>query len=144
VSELARALASLRIIGDDLVPSEVTELLGCEPTRGWAKRDTVTFPGATQTRTASFGMWSLHADETSPADVDAQVNALLGRLDPDLAAWAELRGKYDINLLCGWFMQTGNEGLSIAPESMTMLGARGIRLELDLYGGSGGDEDSAD
>jgi Domain of unknown function (DUF4279) len=130
------------MIGDDLVPSEVTELLGCEPTRGWAKGDTVTFHGVT--RTASFGMWSLHADETSPADVDAQVNALLGRLDPDLAVWAELRGKYDINLFCGWFMQRGNEGLSLAPESMTTLGARGIRLELDLDGGSGDDEDSPD
>lgn len=133
MAELARALATLRIIGDDLIPAEVTELLGCEPTTGWTKGDTRTFGGAT--RIASFGKWSLQADETSPGDMDAQVTTILSRLTTDESVWAELRAKYDVHLFCGWFMEFGNEGVSIKPETMTALGMRGILLDIDLYGG---------
>jgi hypothetical protein len=65
VAELARAVAALRIMDEDLVPSDVSALLGCEPTKGWAKGDTLTSHGVT--RTARFGMWSLQADESEPA-----------------------------------------------------------------------------
>lgn len=133
VAELARAVASLRITDEDLVPSEVSALLGCEPTRGWAKGDTLTSFRAT--RTASFGIWSLHADETEPADLDAQVTSILGRLTTNESAWAELQVRYDVDLFCGWFMVYGNEGVTIEPETLVALGVRGIRLDIDLYGG---------
>ncbi len=113
VAELARAVAALRITAEDLVPSEVSALLGCEPTKAWAKGDSLTSPRPT--RTASFGMWRLHADETEPADLDAQVTSILGRLTSNESAWAELRVRYDVNLFCGWFMEDGNEGVSIKP-----------------------------
>lgn len=133
MAELARAVASLRITDEDLVPSDVSALLGCDPTRSWSKGDTLTSHGVT--RTARFGMWSLHADETEPADLDAQVTAILRRLTTDESAWAELHVRYDVDLFCGWFMEYGNEGVSIEPATMAALGTRGIRLDIDLYGG---------
>jgi len=33
------SIVSFRIFGDDLVPAEVTSLLGCEPTKAFAKGD---------------------------------------------------------------------------------------------------------
>ena len=80
-------------------------------------------------------MWSLHAPETAPADLDAQVSAILSRLTDDAHVWAALRAKYHVDLSCGWFMEYGNEGVSIEPETMSALGARGILLDIDLYGG---------
>lgn len=133
MAELARAVASLRITGEELLPSDVSALLGCEPTKGWAKGDTLTSHGVT--RTARFGMWSLQAHETKPADLDAQVTAILSRLTVDQSAWAELHSRYDVDLFCGWFMEYGNEGVSIEPETMVALGTRGIRLDIDLYRG---------
>lgn len=135
MAELARAVAALRIIGDDLVPAEVTQVLGSEPTTGWTKGDTRTFGGVT--RTVSFGKWTLQAVETSPADLDVQVAEILSRLTADESVWAELRTKYDVNLFCGWFMKHGNEGVSVAPETMSALGVRGILLDVDLYCGDG-------
>jgi hypothetical protein len=136
---LARAVAALRITGDDLVPAEVSAILGCKPTRSWTKGDTLASFGVT--RTARFGMWSLQAEETAPADPDAQVTAILSRVTPDEATWAGLRAKYAIDLFCGWFMKHGNEGVSIEPETMSALGARGILLDIDLYGDLDGEPD---
>lgn len=135
MAELARAAASLRVTGDDLVPADVSSLLGSPPTRGWAKGDTLTSHGVT--RVARFGMWTLQAPETEPADIDAQVAEILSRLTTDESAWAELRSMYDVNLFCGWFMTYGNEGVSITADTMLALGARGILLDIDLYGGDG-------
>jgi hypothetical protein len=130
-------MATLRITRDDLVPAEVTAALGCEPTRSWAKGDTVTSSQRPTPRTARFGMWSLEADDTAPADVDvdAQVNAILDRLTTDEMVWGRLRARYNVNLFCGWFMDRVNEGVCVEPETMSALGARGILLDVDLYGG---------
>lgn len=133
VAELARAVASLRITDEELSPSDVSALLGCEPTEGWAKGDTLTSHGVT--RIARIGMWSLHADETAPADLDAQVAGILSRLTTDESVWAEVHARYDVDLFCGWFMEFGNEAVSIEPETMAALGTLGIRLDIDLYGG---------
>lgn len=132
MADLARAVATLRVVGDDLVPSEITRVLGCEPTTGWAKGDERTLHGVA--RTATFGKWSLEAEETSPADIDAQVANLLGRLTSDLSVWADLGDRFDVNLFCGWFMDVGNEGVSLDPSTMSSLGSRGIMLDVDLYG----------
>ena len=127
-------MAALRITGDDLVPADVTMALGCEPTRSWAKGDTVTSPQRPRPRTARSGMWTLEADDTSPGDVDAQVIAILDRLTADERVWGGLRDRYSVNLFCGWFMDRVNEGVSISPEVLSALGMRGILLDADLYG----------
>ncbi|CAB4957660.1 unannotated protein [freshwater metagenome] len=108
-------------------------MLGCAPTRAWAKGDTLTWQGAT--RTARFGMWSLQAEVTEPGDLDAQVAAILSRLTQDETVWAEVGSRYDLDLFCGWFMKYSNEGMAIGPDTMSALGARGIPLDIDLYSG---------
>ena len=79
----------------------------------------------------------LQADETSPADLDMQVRAILNRLATEDSVWVALRTSYDLDLFCGWFMNHGNDGIAIEPETMSALGARGILLDIDLYGGDG-------
>src|SRR4051794_30509829 len=88
VADLSRAVAALRVTGEHLVPADVSALLGCEPTKCWANGDTLA--SHRTTRTARFGLWSLEADETEPADLDAQVTAILSRLTSDEAVWAKL------------------------------------------------------
>ena len=80
-------------------------------------------------------MWMLQAEKTEPADVDAQVAGILSRLTDDKAVWAHLGSIYDLDLFCGWFMTYGNEGVTISPDTMSALGARGIALDIDLYAG---------
>lgn len=87
------------------------------------------------TRTATFGMWLLEAQETEPGNLDTQVSDILSRLTTDASAWAQLHASYGVHLFCGWFMEYGNEGISIEPETMSALGERGILLDIDMYSG---------
>jgi hypothetical protein len=85
-------------------------------------------------------MWSLQSASTEPADVDAQIAEILAQLTTDMTVWAELAHRFNVDLFCGWFMKRGNEGVSLAPASLTALGDRHILLDLDLYAGDPEDQ----
>lgn len=134
MADLARCVATLRIEGDTLVPQEVTSLLGCAPSRSHALGDVLS-SRRTPAKTADFGLWSLESAEAAPADFDAQVASILDRLPGDAQTWQQLAARFDLSLFCGWFMEHWNEGVSIAPGTLRALAERGIRLDVDLYGG---------
>jgi integrase/recombinase XerD len=136
MAELNRAVAALRVVGDDLSPDEVTALLGASPTRSFVRGDEVRHKRA-PARIARFGLWSLDAPETEPADLDAQVSELLRPLTADLGVWRDLAERFTVDLFCGWFMKVGNEGLTIAPSTLGALAERHIELDLDIYSGDG-------
>lgn len=130
---LGRALASLQVGGDDLDPAAVTARLACDSTDAYARGDVIAQQTRLLPRTAPRGMWSLFAPETAPADVDAQVSWLVSVTSSDLTAWRWLGERFDVRLFCGWFMSRLNEGLTMSPATLGLLGERGIRLDLDLY-----------
>lgn len=129
---LNRAAATLRIVGDDLIPSEVSALLGAEPTLAREKGSEWLTPIG-KTRIATTGQWHLHVADTEPGNLDAQVAELLEKLNSDLSVWGKLGARFEIDLFCGWFMRGGNEGIAISPHTLKILGERGIMLGIDLY-----------
>jgi hypothetical protein len=131
MAALCQSVASLRIAGDALDPTEITRLLGAEPSRGQVKGQAL--PSQSGTRVARIGMWSLKATATEPEDLNSQVAEILGRLSSDLEVWKSLGDRFEIDLFCGWFMGGSNEGVSISPETLIALGERGIELGIDLY-----------
>jgi hypothetical protein len=126
----------LRIIGDSLIPDEVTRLLGMSPSESQTKDQELRGKSG-RVRVAKFGAWRVHASETSPADLDVQVKEILSKLNPDVAVWRELSRRFDIDLFCGWFMEKENEGLGVSADTLRSLGERGIELSLDIYAGDG-------
>jgi hypothetical protein len=84
-------------------------------------------------RIAKRGQWHLHATDTEPENLDAQVAEILEKLTPDLSVWLDLSNRFEIDLFCGWFMSESNEGVIIAPNTLKQLGERGIQLDIDLY-----------
>lgn len=132
MAHLARSVAVLRIIGDELVPEEVSSLLGALPTRAARKGEAIPTKAAGE-RIARTGGWRLEATAAEPENIDAQVSEILGLLTPDLEVWRTLRERYRLDLFCGWFMNESNEGVSISPPTLLALGERGIELGLDIY-----------
>ena len=132
MAHLQRAVASLRIAGDDLDPDQISAALGAAPTHCQAKGQEISLL-AGRTRIAHFGQWRLHATETEPEDLDGQVAELLGKLTNDLAVWHDLGNRYRIDLFCGWFMGGTNEGVMVSATTLKALGERGIALGLDIY-----------
>ncbi|RYF27679.1 MAG: DUF4279 domain-containing protein [Comamonadaceae bacterium] len=124
--------ASIGFYGDDLDPSEITRKLGCEPTVGVAKGETwVTELGSE--KLARTGSWRLVAERLVPADLDAQIALLLSAVNDDLEAWRSLAGRFRGRVFCGVFLASGNDGLTLRPETLLMIGQRGLVLDLDIY-----------
>jgi Domain of unknown function (DUF4279) len=134
MATIARASAALRIMGDTLVPDKITTMLGAAPTSGQYKGEELLGKSGV-TRIARSGMWRLQASETSPADLDAQVQEILAKLSQDTSVWIRIASEFDVDLFCGWFLDERNEGLGISASTLRELGVRGVELSLDIYAG---------
>ncbi|MCP4284799.1 MAG: DUF4279 domain-containing protein [Gammaproteobacteria bacterium] len=129
---LSKSATSLRIFGDNLEPTEITKLLGKEPDRAYRKGDEVPVANGT-TRVARTGSWSVSVDRKSPGDLDAQITEILDGTSEDLGHWRYLASRFQVEMFCGLFLEEWNEGLSVSAATSTLLGSRGISLELDVY-----------
>jgi hypothetical protein len=127
-------MVALRITGDEIVPSDVTSLLGCEPTKGVVKGQKFKHENARLERVAKTGMWSLSATDRQPEDLDSQIFEILGKLSTDLTVWKQIAQLYSLDLFCGLYMQESNEGIIISPSSIRALGERSISASMDIYG----------
>lgn len=121
-------LASLRLYGDDLDPTEVTRALGCAPTQSWRKGDEKSAGYFRRT-----GGWCLETTKQQPGDLDAHIREILDSTSPDLGVWASLTERFRVDIFCSLFMSESNEGLGVEPELLRALGERGISLSLDVY-----------
>ena len=135
---MAKSTASLRVFGDDLDPSEITRLLGSAPSDCYRKGDLVSPKRAT---TRQYGMWSLSASNAEPDDFRLQVGTLLSSVTQDLCVWHSLGQRFQVDLFCGFFMDTGNQGFTLSVETITALAARGIEPGFDIYSPSPEDEE---
>lgn len=131
MASLQRALATLRIGGDLLVPEEISMRLGCQPTFAQVKGEVL--HSKSGTRIARSSMWQLEATVTEPWNLDYQVAELLGKMTTDLDVWKSLAASFKVDLFCGWFMASSNDGVSVSPVTLLSLGQRNIQLELDIY-----------
>ncbi|HEU0311240.1 MAG TPA: DUF4279 domain-containing protein [Sphingomicrobium sp.] len=132
MSELHETAASLRFFGDDLDPDEITSLLGAIPTVG-VKKGGVWLTSLGAEKTATRGSWRVNVERRCPGDLDAQIAELFATLSPNLAVWKDLSRRFDADVFCGLFLKEFNEGISLAPETLTAIGSRGLTLDLDIY-----------
>ena len=131
---MQKSAATLRIAGDDLIPPEVSSLLGCVPTTAQKKGEVLVGTTTGSERIARIGMWRLQSTDRQPEDLEGQIEEILKRVTGDIGTWKALTGRFRVDLFCGLFMGSANEGLEISPSTLFALGQRGIRLALDVYG----------
>lgn len=123
---------SLRVFGDDLKPDEVTALLCCAPSEAWLKGEVQSFRSG-RTTTRRSGAWFLRVPAAEPEDFNGQVARLFSQATDDPSAWKSLGAKYEVDLFCGWFMSTSNDGVSVSVATLRTLADRGVELSLDIY-----------
>lgn len=126
------SLVTLRFFGDDLLPEEVSALLGATPTASHHKGQELRGNPSGTVRIARTGSWQLDAERREPEDLDAQIFEILDQLTGDLAVWQAL-ARFRPDLFCGLFMGSSNDGVSLSPRVLLALGERGIELGLDIY-----------
>lgn len=138
---LDHSLATLRLFGDDLIPENLTALLGAAPTEACVKGQEIVGRSTGKMRIAKTGSWRLNADRREPEDLEAQIFELFDKLSGDMSVWASL-SRYKPDLFCGIFMGSSNDGLPLSAKALLALGQRGIALDLDIYDFD--DEESSD
>ena len=131
--QLSKSQVSLVINGDEIVPEEITQLLGYEPTKAFAKGDILVAPKTGRERVTRHGHWRLSAGIREPANLDEQITELIEKLTPNLDVWKELTSRFDIQLFASLSMIETNEGCEVSPESRRALSERHIELGLDIY-----------
>lgn len=126
------SVVTLRFFGDDLVPEQISALLGGRPTVSYHKGQERVGSHTGVVRIAKTGSWRLSAVDRKPEDLEAQIFEILEQLTQDLAVWDSL-ARYQPDLFCGVFMGSGNDGTSISAKALLSMGQRGITLGLDIY-----------
>lgn len=126
------SLVTLRFFGDDLLPEEVSALLGATPTASHHKGQELRGSRSGTVRIARTGSWQLDAERREPEYLAAQIFEILDQLTGDLAVWQAL-ARFRPDLFCGLFMCSSNGGVSLSPRALLALGERGIELGLDIY-----------
>jgi hypothetical protein len=129
---LDHSIATLRLFGDDLVPEEITALLGAPPTEARTKGESITSPSTGNVRIARTGSWRLRATRREPEDLEGQIFEVLDRLSNDLDVWRSL-SRFEPHFFCGIFMRSSNDGMDLSAKALLALGQRGIGLSLDIY-----------
>lgn len=129
---LNHSQATLRFFGDDLIPENLTALLGSTPTKACVKGEEIAGQWTGKMRIAKTGSWRLNADRREPEDLESQIFELLDKVSGDLTVWASL-SRFKPDLFCGIFMGSSNDGLPLPAKALLALGERGIALDLDIY-----------
>src|SRR5438552_1140394 len=130
---LNRSAVALRVTGDSLDPEEITTLLGCQPTTSYRKGDAVEGSKTGRAYIKKLGTWVLEVSDRTPENLEGQISELLGGLTNDLLVWSRLKNSFEIDLYCGLFMKTSNNGTTISADVLRRLGERGIELSIEIY-----------
>ena len=130
--ELKETDASLRIMGDDLDPDEVTRLLGALPTKG-SKKGEFFYTSTGSRHRSRTGIWALQVEHQRPGNLDKQIEQLLEPLTDDLAIWNDLAARFKLEIFCGLFTEEYNSRMTLAPNTVLALGSRGIVIDFDIY-----------
>lgn len=134
MGELSESAACLRLFGQDLIPSEITDLLGCEPTGSDIKGEPRKTPHlGKQILLSKTGSWRLQAKRRVPGDLDDQIKEILEPLTSNLEIWEELSEKYIMDMFCGLWLDSFNEGISLSSETLKLLSDRSILIDFDIY-----------
>jgi len=134
-----RTLVSLLIRGEHLEPGEISEILGCEPTRSQRKGQVIS---SNTSRVAVIGQWQLEAPNSESRNLDIQINEIFNLISVDPITWSMLSSRYTLYLSCGFFVQSWIGGVSISPASMQKLADHHIQLGIDFYGALDDDDTS--
>lgn len=136
---VARLSVALRVMGDEVDPSEITRLFGLTPK--FAARRGEQVQRGSRTVTQRSGIWTYGlAEEPSPEwELEDAIVALLSRFPDDPALWKDLGTRFRLDVFCGLFMSTDNQGTVLSPQTLGMLAVRGLTLDLDIYGPPPGD-----
>lgn len=121
-------------------PSDVTALLGMEPTAAWKKDERV--PGAPRARRPTSA-WRLQSPLPRTAAFEDQLRALLDILETKADNVRAAARRYGAQITCAAYFHGVNPGFGLSASDLARIAALGLAMDFDLYC-LGGAADAAD
>jgi hypothetical protein len=139
---MPRLRISLRIFGDDLDPSFITQQLGIAPTESGRKGE----PNESSRRGAmslwETGAWVYRLSVRSDTELGDALDELLAAMPQDATLWEELTSTYAVDVLCGVFLESSAQSTTISADVLARLGRLGLPLAFELHAPSEAVRDS--
>ena len=139
MDNLIKYKVSLRIQGDELDPSEITEMLCITPDKAHKKGDsnTAISKKGKLIEFAPFksGLWSINSKELDHMSLEQHIKSLLSLLYPLKNKFIELSDRgYEMDLFCGAFIhEVDQPGFSIGSDVLLKLGEMSIAIGICVY-----------
>jgi hypothetical protein len=127
---------TLRISGDNLVPSSITKIMGIEPDLSHTKNEPIFDKEGNIVRRARTGQWHFQYEKsmTDEWDCNYAIMELIGKIGISDSRWNDITKEYDVDIFVGLTMQKNrNKGFQLEPELMCILGNKGISVGFDIY-----------
>ena len=126
MSEVDRSTASLRFIGEDLEPNELSNRLKFLPSEETA------FP-IVKNKKEIITVWSVSCCESDRNRLEKKIETLLSWFTNDITVWKEISGKYRGEIFCGLFLDGWNRGFELSSELLKMISDRNLLIGFDIY-----------
>jgi hypothetical protein len=125
-----RTYATLRIYSGEILPSQISQILGVEPSRVWNKGSTETAVPRKQN-----GWFLTSRDEVESLDTKRHVDFILNQLADNKAYIAGLTTQgLQVDIMCLWQSANKSEGgPSLLPAQMLLLAEMGIAIAWNIY-----------
>ncbi|MDH6268811.1 hypothetical protein M2360_004229 [Rhizobium sp. SG_E_25_P2] len=124
---------SLRIMGDALIPDDITRLMGRSPDLAYTKGGVFHTPNGREVH-GRTGMWSVRGPREVEGEFYELVAAFLAGLPASTDVWRMVAKDLKIELFVGVFMGKPNTGFVLSPKVMALLAERNCEIGFDLYG----------
>lgn len=120
---------TLAIYGTDLIPEEITNLIGVQPTESF-RRGYVRNP---RSRPMPHGAWFLEYRGTSPDGPDVQLRKILVQVPTSRVLWEKIAENHRIQIRFGIHMSGWNKGFGLPKDLLSQLADINADLEFDIY-----------
>jgi hypothetical protein len=113
--------------------SKLNATLGCGPSHALAKGQLRHPPQGSGP--APVGLWFLEAPK--PLGFEEKLRYLLDATPKRVSTWRRLTKNHDVQLRCGIFLHSWNEGFDLPAHMLAEIGARGWKLGVSIYSAEG-------
>lgn len=126
--------AAFRVMGPDLEPEVVSQLLGLEPTEAHRRGDPRVGKSGRRYSDFAEGLWGWRPDLAESEPLAEHLRALLDVMEPKAVRLQRLKEMgLRLDLFVGVFGSAGNFALILEQELLSRLGRLGADLVLDMY-----------
>lgn len=136
-TEQPTTIVYLSLKGDDLLPDNITHVLGVQPDKAWKKGDVMKprrrVAENVPLPTYSFGHWALNAPCSQYDESEYQIDKLLTfleRLPADLNHYVEI---FDGSIIIGFSSGEVNIGFYLSSSIILRAAKFGLAIVFDIY-----------